>query len=942
VPDLVLKETGEVVTVAPANLARALASGLYQAPEAGATTQVASEQGLLDVPVDQAPGFQAAFGDRAATPGEVGQLEREAYLENRHGGALSAVGTFVEQAANEATFGATGFLGEQVLGEDYREGMEQRAELHDTAATAGGIAGLVGTAIASGGTGFAAKVAGKTGAGGAARLAEAIVAKGAGKGLAAETATAIAGYGVEGALLGSGHVLAETVLHDKELSAEAFLAGAKEGAFWGGAGGGAGSLLSRGTRWGKSKLDDVMEKRQSVTELAAAEKAALKDADLAAKEASKLRLQNQRHLNQSAMEELRQKGRLDLVDARGSAKKEAIEYTAEQKLKLEEYRLSGKKELAEIGAESRLKLAELGSETKLKIADTQLEKALAQADAKAAVARARANELSERLAVEQERTARAKLVMDGRLELADTYTSGWRRAADSREAVAASKLEAAAIGADARTRVGLAEALTKSGRSDAGMLIEEMIPARLRSPKAVQAARAEVATAAQRLAMGTDDLVRQADELMAVNPAAGADLRALREAAAETTPALGSWSEKAIAGADDFADGFPTIRRAEEAQHDLAQALKMHLDEAGMPSQHLDAATKGMDDAVGKTDDIMTDAMAKQVKAAAGSATEPGAAAGVADMLLSTAGLPNTEDIPVVGPLMGAYLKMRAAAGALGKFGIRLPGPVGKIASIGATVQNKASEVVQAIVTHAPAAAKVVERAAPSITATMSRPLWEPVGDDKPDAKPVKGDPFRLYKKRLEELDRALDDPDATRQQIIDSIPAPPLVAQAIADTKMRQLEYLASIVDHDPRAPTALQSKGAPVSMAKVKALAEAKRACEDPVGSVKDIVEGRASPKAAEAIKAVFPRLFQQMQEELLEKLAVLETPLPYAKLLRTALVFDIPINQQTTPRYAADRQAEYVAAREAAKQPTPSGGPQLRLSNQEELGMNRRAMR
>src|SRR5690606_15620592 len=107
---------------------------------------------------------------------------------------------------------------------------------------------------------------------------------------------------------------------------------------------------------------------------------------------------------------------------------------------------------------------------------TQLQRDMAKAEARVAVSRARLDEVSERLAVEQERTARAGLVMDKRLELMEGYTGGWKRAADSRELVAASKLEAAAIGADARTRVGLADALARTGRKDAGVLIEEMIP----------------------------------------------------------------------------------------------------------------------------------------------------------------------------------------------------------------------------------------------------------------------------------------------------------------------------------------------------------------------------------------------------------------------------------------------------------------------------------
>lgn len=955
-PDLVLKETGEVVTVAPANLARALSSGLYEAPESGATTQLATSAGLVDVPIEQAGQYQQNYGDAAASPAQLAELERGAYLENEHGGTWSAIGTGIEQGLNEATFGATGFLGKQILGEDYRENMEGRAEIHDTAAAIGSVVGVVAPAIASGGTSLGAKILAKSGAGVAARVGEGIAAKAAGRGLVAETAAAAAGYGVEGAMLGSGHVLAETVLHDKELSAEAFVAGAQEGALWGGAGGGAASLLSRGTKWAKSTYDDVLEKRASVTELQTADKVAQKEAAAAAKLRDKLILQRDRQINQQGMEELRQKGRLDLVEARGSSKLEAIDasaaarkdvtgYTAEQKLKLEEYKLGGKKELAEISADARLKQTELGSETKLRLADKALEKELAKAEAKVALTRAKAAETSERLLVEQERTARAKLVMDGRLEIADTYTGGWKRAAESREAVAASKLDAASLGADARTRVGLADAIVKSGRQDAGVLVEELIPARMRTPAAMNAARSEVVTQAARMRSVTDDLVRQADEVMAANPAAAEEIHAMRNAAAESAPGLDAWGARAASGGDNFAEGFTTIRTAEQAQHDLAQALRPHVDEDAFA--FLDEVTAGMDAAVGKTDEIVEGAVAKQIDAATGANRPRGAdgttdAAAMADLLVGAAGLPNADDIPVIGPVLGAYLKFRAVHGALGKIGIRLPGPVGRIAQVGASVQNKASEVVGAIITHAPAAAKVVERAAPSLTATLSRPLWEPL-DSEADKKaaPVKGDPLRLLKKRIEELERAVGDPEGTRKKMLESIPAPPSVANAIADQEMRKLEYLHSQVPADPRPPTVRQKDPRP-NMVEVRRFCEAKRACEQPVESIKDVIDGKASPRATEAVRTVFPRLFQAMQEELLEKMAELETPIPFARLVRAALVFDIPLDHQTSPEYGAARQAEYAAAAQAATQPTPGGGPQLQLSNQEAFGATGRAMR
>jgi hypothetical protein len=951
VPDLVLKDGSGVVTVAPANLSRALASGLYEAPDAGATTQISTATGVVDVPIEQAGTLQANYGDAAATPGQVGELEREGYLDREHGGALGAIGTGIEQGLNEATFGGYGVVAGAVAGDDYVENMAERDEAHPLAGQIGGVAGMVLPALATGGETAVAKLAGATGTGGAARLAEAIVAKGVGKGLIAETAAAAAGYGVEGALLGSGHVLAETVLHDKELSGEAFVAGAEEGALWGGAGGGAASLLSRGTKWAKGAYEGALEKRASLVDLEAAHKAAKKEADLAAKEASRLRIQNEKSLNQRAMEELRQKGRLDLVEARGTSKLEAIDagtaakkdvagFTAEQKLKLEEYRHGSKKEIAEIGADARLRQTELTSEAKLKVADKHLEKEMAKAEARSAVARAKLDEVSERLAVEQERTARAKLVMQGRQDIADTYTGGWKRAAESREAVAASKLDATVIGADSRTRVGLADALAKSAHPEAGTLIADMMPASMRTPKAVQVARADVATQASRLASTTDDLVRQVDDLIAVNPAAAEDLLAIRNAAAESVPAVSGWTEKAAQGVDDFAEGFQTIRDAEQAQHDLAQGLKMHLDEAGVPSAHLDELTRPMDEAVGRTDEIVESSVAKQVDAAIGSGGgDKASAAAVADMLLGAAGLPNAEDIPVIGPVLGAYLKLRAAHGVLGKFGIRVPGPVGKIAAIGSRVQGKASEVIHSIVTHAPSAAKVVERASPSLTTTLSRPLWEPLeGGSRADAK---GDPLKLYKQRLEELDRAMSDPEGTRQKILDSIPAPPTVAAAIADKKMAQLEYLHSVAPADPRGPTVRPSETR-VNSVEIRRFAEQKRAVEAPVEHVKDMIDGRASPLGVEAIKKVYPRLYQQMQDELVDKLSEATGPIPFARLIRAALVFDVPLDTKTTPEYGGARQAEYAEARQTA-QPTPtSGGPELRLSNLEEPGSRRRALR
>lgn len=946
---------GEPQYVPDESLSKALSSGLYRAPDAGtAATVVDPVTGLaMGTTVGDLERVQTGTGfDLETEQARLGR-ERGARLEEEHGGILGQGVTALEHGLDAATFGAFGAISEGVLGTEYTSDRRERTEVNEEGALVGDIGGAVLPGLVSGGAGTAGALARATPAGLAARAAEKVAEAGAKRGLVAGTALSAAGYGVEGALFNAGHVLSETILHDKELSAEALVAGAEEGMFWGGIGGAGGSLLSRGTKAAKNKVDDLFTKSADEKTLTAQLKQAEKDFAREQRVADRIRVQNERALNQRALEELKTKGKLTLVETRGktaaeieelrAAKRiEAKGFEGEQKLKLEEYRLSGKKELAELGNDARLQLEETRGATRLAVADKGLEKAMAQAEAKAAIARAKVEEVSEKLAIQQERTARASLVMDKRLELADKYGGHWRAVNESKETQRALTLQAADITADARTRVGLAEALTKSGRQDAGMLIEEMIPARMRTPKAVEAARGDAMMSVARLQSTTDDLIRRADEVMMLNPAAAEDLRGLREVAAEASPAVTAWSAKASTGADDFAEGFTTVRQAEQAQHDLAQAMSPYLDDVGQ--QQLAQVTKGMDDAVGKSEDIIADGVAKNVEAATKAERDVGGAAGMLDLAMMAGGLPNADDIPVIGPVLGAYLKFRAASGALGKLGIRVPGGVAKIAKLGAGVQNKASEVVNAIVQRAPQAAKLVEKSSVGLTTVMSRPLWEPLEDEKParpqGTKPA-SKPRQQYQKRVEELERAVADVDGTRRRIIESIPAPPALAGAIADAKIRKLEYLAGEAPKDPRPITIRRTPYTP-NPVELQRFSEKVYATERPVDAIKQVFDGVLSPAAAEAVKAVFPRLFQSMQDELVERLSEAVEPPAWEKLVRAALIFDLPLDPSVVPSYSAARQAEYEEQQQQ-QAPTPTGGgPQLALSKLEESGPLRRAMR
>jgi GNAT superfamily N-acetyltransferase len=1396
-PELRLKATGQMVDISASAVADALATGLYDPPDPGTSIPIQASLGDETVAAQVSHGalplLERQYSARPQTEAEIRAAERAARIEREHGGALGAVGTFVEQGLDTATFGATGAITDTIWGDDYTADRRERLEANPEAGVAGTIAGVVAPAVLSGGTGAVGALARATPAGMASQIGARIAAGG---GLARATA----GYAVEGALYGAGHVLSESVLHDKELSAEAFLAGAKEGALWGGAAGAGMALLSAGGRAAKRGIEKVTEGRSELATLQAEQRAAMKEAEKAARLRDKIRLDQERTLNRAGLEELKQKGRLDVVAARGQA---------------------------QTGVQ----------EARLKIVDARAPAELAKAEAKAISARARADKASEALQVEQARLERARLVMDGRIQLSETYTAGWRRAADSREGVAASKLEAAELGADARMRTGFADALVKSGREDAGYLIEELIPAKLRTPAAEKAAKGELLNQTARVAAATDDLVRQADEMMSLNPALEPELRALRDRAAESSPTMRDWADKqagarrfqeehlddlrsagftaperapaptkmptyeslppgeadewfvtrtvpieelkpnliaiegvipgrmenirrgldegvkldpvdisitpsgklfvndgrhrlrvaaergddvevrfsrgsegteagtdplfpgdapmfpqAGAGAapgddvieiggkqlrmetrteavgtterlhvelkrtlgdgeevvvgnaefrlrdgelyphnvqvqpnfqrqglatrmyekaealtgkkivpsrtqtpegkalsesyavrraapkgspiqhgdvtqaertavmdytgpeyasvntylrgapegtplsdpsftvsaegrtigetveqldaligrsvvqddmtvfrgvtdregqlatlapgsvlqdkaylstsisEDFARnwaskdhpgatlfrievpkgskaahasqiigrpgaartheaevllprnarievldvtttggernvrarlmpepeprpamadapstefqaGLETVRAAEQAQYDLAQAIRPYLDDvAGMS---LDDAIKGMDDAIALQDDIVTGAALRQAEAKASlddtlrtldeesiagaigpapGAPAPAPAAGrrragagegiaVLDLLAGVGGLPNANDIPVVGPLLSVYLKYRAVAGALGKLGIRVGGPVANIARTAASTQDRAAQAVQLLVRGAEKGAPVVRRSAAPLTSTLSRPLWDPVEDDAPakaparpatdrDVKPAKKDPQKLFEKRQEEILRATADPEATKREIAASVPAPPALANAIAEAMYRRFDFLLGVMPQDPRPPM-LKPTPYQYPIAELRRFADALWAVTEPLSVLDDLMVGAVSPIAAKALREVFPRFYQQIQEELIEQVATSSKPIPYERKGNLALVFDVALDGTMTPEYRAARQQEYVMAAQAAP-PAGGGGPQLKLSQQDELGPMRRAMR
>lgn len=109
--------------------------------------------------------------------------------------------------------------------------------------------------------------------------------------------------------------------------------------------------------------------------------------------------------------------------------------------------------------------------------------------------------------------------------------------------------------------------------------------------------------------------------------------------------------------------------------------------------------------------------------------------------------------------------------------------------------------------------------------------------------------------------------------------------------------------------------------------------RAVNDPQTVVDDMAQGKLTREAAEAVRVVYPRLYQQMQATALRRLAELRKPMGYPQRVQLSILLGVPADPSLSPERLSQLQGTYGSP--VAENAAPSGGgvpsdqpgPQLR---------------
>lgn len=86
---------------------------------------------------------------------------------------------------------------------------------------------------------------------------------------------------------------------------------------------------------------------------------------------------------------------------------------------------------------------------------------------------------------------------------------------------------------------------------------------------------------------------------------------------------------------------------------------------------------------------------------------------------------------------------------------------------------------------------------------------------------------------------------------------------------------------------------------------------AVQDPLGVLDEIEAGTVSSEAIEALRAVYPNLYNEIQQTFAGKIGELRKQLPYQKRLTLSMLFDLPVDASTTPQFVAAMQSAHGQA-------------------------------
>jgi hypothetical protein len=203
----------------------------------------------------------------------------------------------------------------------------------------------------------------------------------------------------------------------------------------------------------------------------------------------------------------------------------------------------------------------------------------------------------------------------------------------------------------------------------------------------------------------------------------------------------------------------------------------------------------------------------------------------------------------------------------------------------------------------------------------------KPVGEAaKTGATMVAGRAASDYERRAEQLNRLKSDPEGIANRVggalgPNSTAAPKATAVATA-TALRGIEFLAEKMPPGRTDPYSAQPmlERPRISDAEASKFRRFLAAADDPTIVLDEAAKGTLTREHVEAVKAIYPALYEEMQVQVMESLATSRKKLSYSRRIQLGILLDIPTDKTLSPDFVSAIQGTYAQGAGDAESPPP----------------------
>lgn len=319
----------------------------------------------------------------------------------------------------------------------------------------------------------------------------------------------------------------------------------------------------------------------------------------------------------------------------------------------------------------------------------------------------------------------------------------------------------------------------------------------------------------------------------------------------------------------------------------------------------------------------------------------------VLEMLPQIPGIPKPHDIPLIGPLLGAYLKFRGIKAVMSRFSgrVALTGET-RAAALAAHTKERIGRAIERSLGMVEKGATAVRKAAPPLAGIVSSRIFD---DGLPDADKSASFEEKVTV-RVRELAAYLSAPNAIERDVrreLQDVTDPDLIAAA----EKHRRAALQALLDDAPKLPEPSPLNKTKYQMSPGEAMKWARRyeVYKEPASVYEKLEheQDMITLEAAQTLRKVYPSLFNLGQQFMLARAARIEETVPYRTRLKMSYLYDIPLDASLAPDNVQILQSVHKRPAPPAQPqnpapPMPSIAGAPNLTNLYQTGLDRRTLR